>query len=134
MTFQTFTKRPILSKVHKKCFIRSSVCRLALIRSALESSDLCASDGGSNSIFRHFGTDMTAFEVAGWSKNSNLSKEISFAGGPCEGAFFAHTKCAERWFLLLPCVIISPRGHFVESPWASEVWWIFCSNSQNLSG
>ena len=51
--------------VHKMAVTRSSVCRTKLIRSALESSDLCASDGGSNFSFRHFGADMAAFEVAG---------------------------------------------------------------------
>ena len=41
------------------------MCRKVLIRSALESSDPRASNGGSNFTFRHFGADMATFEVAG---------------------------------------------------------------------
>ena len=57
---------------HKIDAILSSVCRVILIRRALESSDPGASDGGSNFIFRHFGADMAAFEVAGNPRILNL--------------------------------------------------------------
>ena len=59
---------------HKILVIRSSVCRTRLIRRALESPDPCASNGGSNFIFRHFGADMAAFKVAGWSIVSNVGQ------------------------------------------------------------
>ena len=52
------------SDFHKTVVIRSSVFRTILIRRALASPDPGASNGGSNFIFRHFGTDMAAFEVA----------------------------------------------------------------------
>ena len=36
---------------------------MILIRSALESADLGASDGGSNLLIRPFGADLVTFEV-----------------------------------------------------------------------
>ena len=63
--FQTFMKCQFLSKAHKNVVIRSQVCRNMLIWSALESLDLCASNGGPNVQIRHCGADMAAFEVAG---------------------------------------------------------------------
>ena len=65
------------SDFHKIVVIRSSVCRTILIRQALERPDLSASNGGSNFIFRHFGADMAAFEVAGWLRVSNLTIDRS---------------------------------------------------------
>ena len=47
---------------------------MMLIRSALESPDPGASNGGSNVQIRHFGIDLDTFEVAGWPQNL-LSKE-----------------------------------------------------------
>ena len=73
VTFQTFTKWQCLSKVHKKVAIRSQACRTALIRSALESPEPGASNGGSNLQIRHSGADKAAFEVAEWPRISNLS-------------------------------------------------------------
>ena len=43
------------SEFQKMVAVRSSVCRAILIRSALESPDAGASDGGPNFSFRHFG-------------------------------------------------------------------------------
>ena len=47
----------------KKCFIRSRVCCLILIRSALESPDPGASDSGSSLLIRRVGADLVTFEV-----------------------------------------------------------------------
>ena len=52
------------------------VCRTAQNQSALESSDLGASNGGSNLQIRHFGANMAAFEVAGWTRISDLGRSI----------------------------------------------------------
>ena len=46
------------------CVIRSQTCRTILIRSALESSDLCASNGGPNVGIRPLGADLLGFERA----------------------------------------------------------------------
>ena len=50
---------------------------MILIRRALENPDPGASNGGSNFIFRHFGADMAAFEVAGCPRISDLSRSNS---------------------------------------------------------
>ncbi len=42
----------------------SQVCRAAIIRPALESSDPDASNGGPNVVVGLFGADLTAFEKA----------------------------------------------------------------------
>jgi len=57
---------------HKKCFIRSSVCRTILIRSALENSDPGASNGVSNLLVRLFGADLVTFEVSGLLQNLDI--------------------------------------------------------------
>ena len=74
-------KLKIWCNFHKKASIRPRVCRTALIRSALESFDPGASNGGSNFISRHFGVDMVAFHVAGLPRISNLSKSIGWDSG-----------------------------------------------------
>ena len=50
---------------HKKCFIRSCVCRTILIRSALEDPELGSSNSVSNLLILLFGADLVTFEVAG---------------------------------------------------------------------
>ena len=54
---------------------------MILIRSALESPDPGASNGGSNFIFGHFGADLVTFEVAGspklWISADRLRSEVS---------------------------------------------------------
>ena len=51
-------KWPFLFKAHKKVVWRSQVCRTALIRSTLESTDPGASTGGSNLQTRHSGQNI----------------------------------------------------------------------------
>ena len=57
-------KSYLCSGLQKKVSMCSQKCRTALIRSALESPDHGASNGGSNFEIRHFGADLAAFEVA----------------------------------------------------------------------
>ena len=52
------------------------MCRTALLRSALENSDLGAFKDGQNVQIRPLGTDLITFEVAGASNNSEFSEEI----------------------------------------------------------
>ena len=52
------------SHFQKKCFVRSQVCRMVLIRSALESTDPGASNGGSNFEFQPLGVNLVSFEVS----------------------------------------------------------------------
>ena len=54
---------------HKMCATRSQLCRAALIRSALESSDPGAFNDGSNVQIRQLGTDLVVSEVAGAPNN-----------------------------------------------------------------
>ena len=65
-------------KVHKKLVIRSRACPTALVRSALESPDPGASNGGSNVELRHFGADMAASKVVGSPRISNISTQIAW--------------------------------------------------------
>ena len=69
MAFQTLLLR-------KKVIIRSYVCRAALMRSAMESCDPGASNGGSNVKIQYFGADMAAFEVTEWPRIANLGRSI----------------------------------------------------------
>ena len=62
---------------HKKVAIASRVCRMALIRSALESPDPGASNSGSNFKIRHSGVDIATFEVAGWTRISKIGLPVS---------------------------------------------------------
>ena len=50
--------------------------RAALIRSALESPDPGASNGGSNFKIRHSGADIATFEVAGWTRISKICQPV----------------------------------------------------------
>ena len=50
---------------HKKCFIRSCVCRTILIRNALEYPELGVSNGVSKLLSRLFGADLVNFDVVG---------------------------------------------------------------------
>ena len=61
----------------KTIVLRTRVCRTALIRSALESFDLGASNGVSNFIFRRFEANLIACRVAMNPQNLE-SREIRF--------------------------------------------------------
>ena len=76
VTFPSALKCPFCCNFHKKVAIGSRVCRTILTRRALESPDPGASNGVSNFVFRHFGADVAAFEVAGWPRTSNLGQTI----------------------------------------------------------
>ncbi len=62
---------------NKMCLIRSQRCRTALIRSALESPDPGAFNGGSNFEIKILGADLVPFEVVSWPQNNFVfSREI----------------------------------------------------------
>ncbi len=65
---------------HKIVVKRSQLCRTALIRSSLGSSDLCASDGVPNFSFRRFGADEMVFKI-GQNLESRISDEIRDSTG-----------------------------------------------------
>ena len=56
-------KLTIWSDFQKKVSIRSRVCHMVLIRSALKSPDSGRCNGGSNLLIRWFGADLVTFEM-----------------------------------------------------------------------
>ena len=64
-TWGKFVWEGFCFKFHMKSGATSyQACRGALIRSALDSSDLCASDGAPNLQIRTLGVDLISFEMA----------------------------------------------------------------------
>ena len=78
------------------------MCRTDIIWGALENPDPSASNGGSNLKIRLFGADVMAFEVAGWTRNSNLSWVISLL----KFEILVHPVTSKANMLALKCRIL----------------------------
>ena len=80
----------------KKIFIRSQVCRTALIRSALESTDPAVSNGASIFEIQPLGADLVSFEVTtkveiNWQKSLQKILNYSVPGD------FKYDETGPRW-------------------------------------
>ena len=94
------------TRFSKKVSISSPMCRTALIRSALESLDLGASNGVQNVQIRHFWTDMGGFKWPWCSRRLDLNSNGWGMGFwcfmatwklPCQSRSVGFARFAHRW-------------------------------------